>query len=72
MVTEPDVVYRFHPAVASDAAPADGSPACVSCGHPERVHVDSSPFSSWCRLCYAHPFLHFARNHEFARMPEDQ
>jgi hypothetical protein len=72
MVTDPEVVYRFHPAVPSADRPAQGGPACVSCGHPEHVHVDSSPFEPWCRLCYAHPFLHFTRNHAFEARSEDR
>jgi hypothetical protein len=71
MVTEPDVVYRVHPAVPSGAVPADG-PVCLRCEHSARVHVDSSPFTPWCRLCYAHPFLHVARNHMFESAPNDR
>ncbi len=39
---------------------------CIHCGHAEAVHLESGPNGTpWCRLCYAHPYLHKRKDHTF-------
>lgn len=72
MVTEHDVVARWHPGIPrsvdrgawADPVVPDG---CLRCGHAADVHVAAeAETSAWCRLCYAHPERHASHRHAFA------